>query len=40
MTMTNPYKWAIAIILCMSIAQTYFVNDDIAQDAVIMEKTK
>jgi hypothetical protein len=40
MTMTNPYKWAIAIILCMSIAQTYFVNDDINHDVEIREHAK
>jgi hypothetical protein len=40
MTMTKDYWLVIIFIASFSIAQTYFVNDDIAQDAVIREKVK
>jgi hypothetical protein len=39
MNMTNPYKWAIAIILALSLVQTHVVTEW-ETDAAIMEYTK
>jgi hypothetical protein len=39
MTMANPYKWAIAIILAFSLVQTHVVTEW-ETDAAIMEYTK